>query len=163
MRKTIKTLCTLLVCLAMPLPAAADESDAVIEVIDRFFAAMTDRDADTLRSLLTGDGMLYGYRETDEGLAIVRLTHEAWLNGVVTSETVPVERYWDPETRIVDRMATAWTPYDFYRDGVFSHCGTNTFSLMRTDDGWVITGAVFSIRSEDCPPSPLGPFGDAEE
>jgi hypothetical protein len=29
---------------------------------------------------------------------------------------------------------------------------------LKTDDGWVITGVVFSIKTDDCAESPLGPF-----
>ena len=35
-------------------------------------------------------------------------------------------------------LATAWTPYTFYRAGQFSHCGTNAFQLVLTADGKVL-------------------------
>ena len=56
-----------------------------------------------------------------------------------------------------DRMATVWTPYDFYLNGEFHHCGTNSFSLIRDESGWRIAGVVYSIETETCEPSPLGP------
>lgn len=138
--------------------AVADEEAAVIALIDEFFAAMTKRDVETMRALMTVDGILYGYRETAEGVQIARPTHKAYLENLAAGEGVPVERYWDPTVMIHDRLATVWTPYDFHNDGVFSHCGINNFSLMKTDAGWVIAGVVFSIKSEGCEESPLGPF-----
>ena len=139
-------------------PAFADDEAEIIAVIDEFFAAMKKRDAATMRTLMTEDGILYGYRETADGLRISRPTHQDYLANLASGSGVPVERYWDPTVMVHDRLATVWTPYDFHNDGVFSHCGLNNFSLIKTDDGWIITGVVFSIRTEDCDESPLGPF-----
>jgi hypothetical protein len=55
-------------------------------------------------------------------------------------------------------------PYDVYIDGRFSHCGVNNFSMLRSDDGWIIAGVVYSILVEDCGESPLGPYrGDGQQ
>ena len=133
------------------------ERAAVIEVIDAFFESMTERDVERMRTLMTPDGVLYGYRETDEGLQLIRPTHGEYLENLANGEGRPVERYWDPEIMVSGRLATIWTPYDFHIDGQFSHCGINNFSMLKTDAGWVITGVVFSIQSDNCPESPLGP------
>ena len=143
-------------------PVLADDEADVIAVIDEFFAAMKSRDAATMRTLMTEDGILYGYRETEDGLRISRPTHRAYLENLASGTGVPVERYWDPKVMIHERLATVWTPYDFHNDGVFSHCGLNNFSLLKTDDGWVITGVVFSIKTDGCGDSPLGPFDSQE-
>ena len=136
---------------------AADKAN-VIQAIDDFFAAMTARDADKMRTLMTPDGILYGYRETPDGLRIARPTHAAYLESLAAGESKLVERYWNPEVMVYGRLATAWTPYDMHVDDNFSHCGVNNFSFLRTDEGWVITGVVFSIEDEICPESPLGPY-----
>lgn len=136
----------------------ATDKDVVIQTIDEFFAAMTARNVETMRTLMTPDGVLYGYRETPDGLRIARPTHAAYLENLASGDTTLVERYWDPEVMVYGRLATAWTPYDLHVDGVFSHCGVNNFSFLRTDEGWVITGVVFSIEVETCKESPLGPF-----
>jgi hypothetical protein len=57
-------------------------------------------------------------------------------------------------------MAAVWTPYDLYVDGEFSHCGIDNFNLLKTDEGWKITGIVFSMEPENCSESPLGPLRD---
>ena len=141
--------------------AIADEAankTAVIQTIDKFFAAMTARDVGEMRTLMTPDGVLYGYRETTDGVQVIRPTHAAYLENLAAGESTLVERYWNPEVMVYGRLATAWTPYDLHVDGNFSHCGVNNFSLLRTDEGWVITGVVFSIEDETCEESPLGPF-----
>lgn len=149
---------TILGLLTAASPALADDAADVVAVIDKFFAAMKTRDTATMRTTMTEDGILYGYRETPDGLSISRPTHKTYLENLASGTGVPVERYWDPTVMIHERLATVWTPYDFHNDGVFSHCGLNNFSLLKTDDGWVITGVVFSIKTEGCDESPLGPI-----
>ena len=157
-RPTTIAMITMMATLITAWPALADDEADVIAVIDKFFAAMKKRDAATMRTLMTDDGVLYGYRETADGLRISRPTHQAYLENLANGTGVPVERYWNPTVMVHERLATVWTPYDFHNDGVFSHCGVNNFSLLKADMGWVITGVVFSIKTEGCDESPLGPF-----
>ena len=67
---------------------------------------------------------------------------------------------WHPRVELHGDVASVWAPYDFHRDGAFSHCGVDAFTLLRGDGGWVITGATYTVETADCPPSPLGPPGD---
>ena len=48
--------------------AQTDAEAEVLAVIDEFFSAMTARDVERMASLMTEDGIIYGYRETPEGL-----------------------------------------------------------------------------------------------
>lgn len=157
-----RILMTIALCgfLTVP-PAGADEAaerDQLVALVQAFFDAMTDRDTDRMRSLLTTDGIFYGYRESGDGLSIIQSAHQTYVDNLAAGEQRLVERFWDPEVLLHDRIAVVWTPYDLYIDGVFSHCGIDNFSFLKTDDGWKITGIVFSMETENCPPSPLGPL-----
>ena len=158
-----ETLLAVLACTAALTGTTLADEDAeraaVLQVVAGFFDAMTAKDIEKLRSIMTPDGVLYGYRETADGLQIARPTHAAYLQNLAAREGELVERFWDPRVTVYDRLASVWTPYDFHVDGKFSHCGVNNFSLLRTDAGWVITGVVFSMDVETCEESPLGPFG----
>jgi hypothetical protein len=55
------------------------------------------------------------------------------------------------------RVATVTAPYDFHLDGAFSHCGTDIFTLVNGPQGWRISGGVYTVIKQGCPPSPLGP------
>ena len=136
----------------------ADEEAAVVEVVKVFFEAMTTKDVVKSSAVMTPDGVLYGYRENDEGLQIVRPTHASYLQGLAGRENELIERFWDPTVLLHDRMAVVWTPYDLYVDGEFSHCGIDSFSLLRMEEGWKITGIVFSMEPDNCAASPLGPL-----
>ena len=156
----MRTLLPLMAMLAMTTSATGDEAadrEAVIQVVVDFFAAMTARDVERMSALMTEDGMIYGYRQGEDGVSVIRRSHREYLDNLATGEGEIVERFWDPEVMVYGRLATVWTPYDFHADGEFSHCGVNNFSMLHTGDRWVITGVVFSIEA-DCGPSPLGPF-----
>lgn len=47
-------------------------------------------------------------------------------------------------------LASVWTPYKFYFNGNFSHCGVNSFQLLRTKNGWKILYLVDTRRKEPC-------------
>ena len=49
-----------------------------------------------------------------------------------------------------------WTRYDFYIDSEFSHCGTDAWIMLRTDQGWRIASLAWTSE-QDCEPGPLGP------
>ena len=156
----MKSLVPVLAALAISASAAGDEAadrEAVIQVVVDFFEAMTARDVERMSELMTEDGMIYGYREGEDGTTIIRRSHREYLDNLASGEGEIVERFWNPEVMVYDRLATVWTPYDFHANGEYSHCGVNNFSMMRSDERWIITGVVFSIEA-DCGPSPLGKF-----
>ncbi len=47
-------------------------------------------------------------------------------------------------------MANAWTPYEFWYNGNFSHCGVNSFQLIKKDEKWKIIYLVDTRRKEGC-------------
>jgi len=160
MKKTVTTLLLSFLLNA----ASADETEdrqAVIDVVNAFFTGMTAKDVESMQKIMTVDGVLYGYRESAEGPNVFSITHAEYLESLAAREGTPVERIWDPQIDLHDRIAIVWTPYDFHSDGVFSHCGMNTFSMLKDADGWKIAGVVFSVRTDGCEESPLGPLETA--
>ena len=53
-------------------------------------------------------------------------------------------------------LAQVWAPYDFHLDGKLSHCGIDSFSLVRNADGWRVVGVSYTVQKVGCAPSPLG-------
>lgn len=60
------------------------------------------------------------------------------------------ERLLDYMVQIDGNLAHVWTPYEFWFNGTFSHCGANAFTLAKTDDGWKIIHIIDSRRKNDC-------------
>jgi hypothetical protein len=47
-------------------------------------------------------------------------------------------------------LATVWTPYQFYYQEKFSHCGVNTFTLVRQKGEWKINYIIDTRRKDNC-------------
>ena len=47
-------------------------------------------------------------------------------------------------------IAHVWTPYEYYLNGKFSHCGANSFTLVYTDESWKILNVIDSLRIGSC-------------
>jgi hypothetical protein len=47
-------------------------------------------------------------------------------------------------------LASVWTPYSFYINGKRSHCGTNSFQLVKMADGWKIQYIIDTRRKQGC-------------
>jgi hypothetical protein len=52
--------------------------------------------------------------------------------------------------RIDGPLAIVWTPYKFYFNGQFSHCGVNSFHLVRLNGSWKIHFLIDTRRKEPC-------------
>ena len=144
----------LLLCLAQR--AAADD-DSALGAVETFFKAMADNDWELASSVMIDDAVLYSYRLDAGRVVLGRTTVAEYLQSMSGRNDRLLERIWDVEVLEQDRLATVWAPYDFYLNGEFHHCGTNSFSLIRDEDGWRIAGVVYSMLTDTCSPSPLGP------
>lgn len=47
-------------------------------------------------------------------------------------------------------LAHVWVSYEFFKDGKFSHCGANSYTLVYTDESWKILNIIDSIRIGSC-------------
>ena len=155
MRTTILSI----VLLSAPLLAAdsSDEKD-VIAVVQQFFDAMAAHDSDAAGAVLIPDGRIVAIRENG---AASSGTQEQFAARLSTIKEPILERMWNPKV-LVDRrkeggVAMVWAEYDFHRDGNFSHCGVDSFSLVKSPKGWKIAGIVYTIQTAGCAPGPLGP------
>jgi len=148
-----------------PAPGAWRASPAVevevLAVVQDLFDAMEDRDPELGRQLLLPEGRFMSLRETDEGTVMREQSHQEFLEWLADQDVDVLERFWDPEVLIRGDLAVVWTPYDFFLDREFSHCGVDAFTLVRTDEGWRIATTVYTVEVTGCdqPPmvSPLGP------
>ncbi len=47
-------------------------------------------------------------------------------------------------------LASVWTPYEFYYKGKFSHCGVNSFQLVKANNDWKIQYIIDTRRKDNC-------------
>ena len=150
-----------LASLVPAIPLAQDpgtaEREAILATVQKFFDTMAARDVAGARGVLMPDGRFFSVRDGGGQRDVRTFTNAEYLEGLATRKENVRERFWTPEVRIHGPIAVVWTPYDFWIDGSFSHCGVDAFDLVRTPEGWKISGGVYTVQREACPPSPLGP------
>jgi hypothetical protein len=52
--------------------------------------------------------------------------------------------------QVKNRIASVWAPYDLWVNDVFSHCGVDVFTLLKTGDGWKIASCSYTIEKNTC-------------
>ncbi len=142
---------------AQTLAAAASDRDQVLAAVQGFFDAMATRNPDLARRVMLPEGQFITTSEPPGANGPRASSIKAFIDSLAAGSGVLLERMWNPDVRIAGSIAVVTTPYDFHRDGKFTHCGTDIFTLVKTTDGWKISGGSYSIQRTGCAPSPLGP------
>ncbi|MDT8368514.1 MAG: hypothetical protein RQ745_04865 [Longimicrobiales bacterium] len=156
---------------SVPAPDAVAESSAssareaeVIAVVEDFLEAISARDGATMEALSLPGGSVHSVALGDDGsLEGVNSRALAEDAARIPEASDPLlERMWDPVAMVHGRLAMVWTPYDFWVDGEWSHCGVDAFTLVETDAGWRVSSISYTTETSDCPESPLPPPSEGE-
>jgi len=140
-----------------PFLAAQSEERIVLSVVQRFFDADAAKDPEAAREVMIPEGRFFSVR-VENGKKVVRsFTIQEYLDGLPSREEDLLERMWEPKVMIHQDIAVVWTRYDFYRDGRFSNCGVDSFDLIKTSEGWKISGGIYTVEHTDCPEAPMAP------
>ncbi|RNL49725.1 nuclear transport factor 2 family protein [Pedobacter jejuensis] len=142
-----------LVCafFSQKLMAQNSVEDSVKAVVNNLFAGMTKGDSSLASSAFAENSIMQ---------TIVN------KNGISTVQTSPVSNFikfiGTPHTQKYDErivftkvlidgpLASVWTDYKFYVDDKFSHCGVNSFQLVKGEKGWQIVYIIDTRRKDDC-------------
>jgi len=140
----------------IPPAQAHQEQSAVLAVADQALDRISAEDSVGLTDLMIPDAVLYRGSFQD-GHYQVRVISWAEARAMAPRGDV-VERGFNPTVLVTDTTAMVWYPYDYYLDGKWSHCGVDTFNLVRTDDGWKIATMTWSVEQPPaCQRHPDGP------
>ena len=132
--------------------AAQSAEDSVKTVINTMFAAMKNGDGTAFRSVFAEKVVMQTISRTKEGKTAVRdenLSEFAEMVGKMKKDSAD-ERISFETIKIDGPLAIVWTPYNFYHNGSFSHCGVNSFQLVRFDGVWKIQYLIDTRRRVGC-------------
>ncbi len=121
--------------------------------VDALFAAMAKHDVNASRRLIL-PGATFVVVLPDGTVKIEPDT--GYLETLGKHKEAFRERIWDAQVTVQGNLAQVWAPYDFHLDGKLSHCGIDSFSLVRGTDGWRVAGVSYTVQKVGCAPSPLG-------
>src|SRR5271165_2334348 len=128
------------------------EETAVVATVQKFFDSMAAHDPDAARAVILPEGRVIGAREKQT----TNISQEQFAANLATTKNrAYLERMWNPKVLIRGPIAQVWAEYDFHLDGRFTHCGIDSFSLVKTAYGWKIAGIVYTVETTGCAKSPL--------
>lgn len=126
--------------------------EEIKNTITRFFDGMRRSDSNLIRSAVAPTAVLQTIVKNKEGKTLVRSEE---MNGFIQAVTKPHDKVYDERIsfdviRIDADLAVAWTPYRFYVGETFSHCGVNSFQLVKLDGQWKIQYIIDTRRKDNC-------------
>ena len=140
-----------------PTATPVSDRDQVLQVVQSFFDALAKHDGEALRVLAPAGGQITVAPVPEMNRALRRRSTEDDAENIKKSTEAWLERMWNPTVLVEGRIAVVWTPYDFHRDGKFSHNGIDVFTLMKLDDGWKIVSTAYTIEPAGPSKNPAGP------
>ncbi len=141
----------LAVCLSFTANAQTAE-DSVKAVVNNLFTGMKNADAVLLKSTFADSAILQAITRNKEGKTIIQTEEVAGFVEQVSKmpKDAADERITFDVLRIDGPLAIVWTPYKFYFNGKFSHCGVNSFQLVRINGNWKIQYLIDTRRRAGC-------------
>ncbi len=131
---------------------AQSTEDSVKAVVNTLFDGMKNADAALLKSAFADNAVLQTISRNKEGKVVVATENiDEFASFVSKLEKDSADERIQFETIKIDGpLAIVWTPYNFYLNGKFSHCGVNSFQLVRFDGLWKIQYIIDTRRRQGC-------------
>ena len=131
---------------------AQSTEDSVKNTINLLFEGMKNSDPSVLKKAFSDSAILQTIGRNKEGKTIIRNEKiDAFAESVSKAPKGALDERIQFETIKIDGpLAIVWTPYQFYYDGKFSHCGVNSFQLVRINGEWRIQYLIDTRRRDNC-------------
>ena len=142
----------LLVCIS---PARSQSTgaaeDSVRAAVNMLFTAMKHSDGDALRAAFTDSAILQTIVDGKDGKTEVLNYPVAAFAATIAKLPAGAadENIQFDVLRIDGPLAIVWAPYRFYFNGKLSHCGIDSFQLLRVGGIWKIL-YIIDTRRKDC-------------
>ena len=90
-----------------------------------------------------------------KGESAITPSSKAYDNLIKFAQNVkPTDTYFEKilsyTIHVDQNLASVWTPYEFYNQEKFSHCGSNSFQLFKSNGKWKIVYLVDNRKKDTC-------------
>jgi flagella basal body P-ring formation protein FlgA len=133
--------------------AQVDGKVKVKSAVDTFFEGFHKGDTILMKSVLMDKMFLQTAYKNKDGKDILNSEDVTQLINAIANRTSDQkwdERLLDYNIQIDGNMANVWTPYEFWYNDEFSHCGVNSFQLFNDNGSWKIIYLIDTRRKQDC-------------
>ena len=137
---------------SLNLSAQTDEEYKVKYAIETFFNGFHKSDTLKMKSVMHPNMTLKSIQKNKDGVEVL-------ISQNVSSFLSLVAQYaklqnWEEELMSFDykidgNLAQVWVPYQFYLNGMLSHCGANSFQLFYENEKWKII-SILDTRRKNC-------------
>ena len=125
--------------------AQKSENDAIKESVEKFFAGMKNADTIMIKSVFADNAILQTITKSNE-IKTERLGN--FLSSFSKlSKNDADEKIRFEAIHMDGNLASVFTPYEFYFKGKFSHCGANSFQLVKQNNFWKIQYLIDTRRT----------------
>lgn len=147
-----KRIAGLILTFATVKAGAQTDAEAVKATVNQLFEGMRKSDTALLKTAFAPGAILQTIARPRSGGVQVRTDEvAAFVSSVAKPHTeVYDERISFGQVLIDGDLASVWTPYKFYVGEKFSHCGVNSFQLVKLEGKWKIQYLIDTRRREDC-------------
>ena len=130
---------------------AQTTEDSVKQTINKLFEGMKTADVEMMKGAFATDAILQTISEKDGKVTVRSENVSQFAEAIKQIQKGDADEQIVYETVKIDaNLAIAWTPYKFYYKGNFSHCGVNSFQLVRINGEWKIQYLIDTRRKKDC-------------
>ncbi|HSI70046.1 MAG TPA: nuclear transport factor 2 family protein [Gillisia sp.] len=133
--------------------AQTPEEAEVKNIVTEFFEAFHHQDTVALRELAHSTVTMQSLA-VDPGNknTLSTNTYAEFLQRIksIPSTTKFEEKILSHDVRINGALATVIAPYTFHVNGNLSHCGVNSFTMVKEADEWKIVHIIDTRRKEGC-------------
>ena len=130
-----------------------EEKKAIKKVIETFFEGLHKGDSTIMKKTLHAEIKIQTTSTNREGKKSLKTEERQQLLINIANKKpsdVYLEKLLSYDIKIDGNLASVWTPYEFYYNGNFSHCGANSFQLFNNNGNWEIIYLVDMRRRGNC-------------
>ena len=122
----------------------------IFYMVKTFFEGFHAKDTLKIKSVCHSEMKLQSIMEGKKGTKLVEEKSSEFLKSIVTfpKELKFEEKIVNYSIQIDGAMAHAWTPYEFYINGVISHSGVNAFTFFKENNIWKIIHIIDTRRKK---------------
>ncbi|WP_104733933.1 nuclear transport factor 2 family protein [Hanstruepera ponticola] len=123
------------------------------QTIKTFFEGFHKGDTTLMKSVMMDKVLMQTVFKTKEGKDVLVTDEPGKLISAVANRTEDQkweEKILEYKVQVDGNMANVWTPYEFWFNGEFSHCGVNSFQLFHDNGIWKIIYLIDTRRRTGC-------------
>lgn len=151
----MKNLFTLILLLFAIQSFGQNASNNEIEIkktINQLFEGMYKSDSTLLKNSFDKNAILQTIVKNKEGMVSVKNeSTQEFIKSISGKHPQYEEKIKFIDIKVDGELATVWTNYQFFVDNKFSHCGVNSFQMVKSNNLWKIAYIIDTRRKDNCP------------